>query len=118
MRTFGERLRWAIENADPPISIRELARRIGLQYQSVQHLLDPGRFAKGSRYTHQFARVLGVSPEWLATGKGRPRQKGISPIDQRAAVREAMQTAAVLLAQLERLADALEEPEKKSNGRA
>lgn len=118
MRTFGERLRWALENADPPISIRELARRAGLQYQSVHYLLDPDRNAKASRYTHQFARILGVSPEWLATGKGRPHQKGMSRVDQRNAVQEAMQTAAVLLAQLQRLADALEEPEKKSNGRA
>lgn len=105
-------------NADPPVSIRELARRVGLQYQSIQYLLDPGRNAKGSRHTYALARILGVSPVWLATGRGKPHQKGISRVDQQTALRDAMQTAAVLLAQLERLADALEEPEKKSNGKA
>ncbi|QKS60869.1 hypothetical protein [Cupriavidus gilardii] len=107
-----------MENADPPVSLRELARRVGLQYQSVQYLVDPGRNAKGSRHTEALARALGVSPTWLATGRGKPHQKGMPRFDQRAALRDAMQTAAVLLAQLERLADALDEPEKKGNGKA
>lgn len=95
--------------------MRELARRVGVQYQSIQHLLDPLRYAKGSKHTYQMARILGVSPTWLATGKGKPTRKA-PRVDQRVALLEAMQTAAVLLPQLQQLAASMDEHER--NGKA
>lgn len=97
--------------------MRELARRVGIRYQSIQYLCDPGRQAKGSRHTDALARALGVSPTWLSTGKGKPTRK-TPRIDQRTALLEAMQTAAVLLAQLQQLVAAAEEQEKNGNGKA
>ncbi|WP_420869384.1 helix-turn-helix transcriptional regulator [Cupriavidus gilardii] len=49
-----------------------LAARIGVRAQSINYLCNPSRNPKSSRHTYAIARVLGVSPEWLATGVGSP----------------------------------------------
>ncbi|CAN7303711.1 hypothetical protein LJR296_001420 [Cupriavidus necator] len=109
MYTYGERLRWAMAQTEPPTSGRALALRVGIRPQSIHHLLDPARNAKGSRYTHAIARALGVSAEWLATGKGRPHKEGEPQVDQREAIETCLQTARALVAELERLTRILEE---------
>lgn len=109
MYTYAERLRWAMQQTEPPTSRRALAQRVGVEYQSIQYLADPNRNAKGSRYTDEIARALGVSSQWLATGKGKPSRTRRPAVDQRPALRECIRATRVLLAQLERIVQALDE---------
>lgn len=109
MYTYGERLRWAMAQTEPPTSGRALALRVGIRPQSIHHLLDPARNAKGSRHTHAIARALGISAEWLATGRGRPHKEGEPQVDHREAVANCLQTARALVVELERLTRVLEE---------
>ncbi|NSX14991.1 hypothetical protein HTY52_12985 [Cupriavidus taiwanensis] len=110
MYTYGERIRWAMAQTKPPTSGRALARRIGIQPQSIHYLCSPGSNAQGSRHTPAIARALGVSPEWLATGQGSPyKRNGRHQVDHREAVANCLRTAQQLLVELERLARALDE---------
>lgn len=109
MYTYAERLRWAMDQTEPPTTRHGLARHIGVRYQSIQYLCDPNRNAKGSRHTPAIARVLGVSSEWLATGAGSPRKKASGRTVQRDAIADCILAAHRLLAELERLARALDE---------
>jgi len=109
MRTFADRLRWAMQQTEPPTSRRALAQRVGIEYQSIQYLADPNRNAKGSRHTDEIARALGVSAQWLATGKGRPTRGRRPQPDQRPALQECIRDVRQLLARLERIAQSLED---------
>ncbi|URF02817.1 hypothetical protein [Cupriavidus campinensis] len=109
MYTYAERLRWAMQQTEPPTSRRALALRVGIEYQSIQYLADPNRNAQGSRHTEAIARALGVSAQWLATGKGKPHRGRKQPIDQRAALHDCIRATRELLARLERIAQALED---------
>lgn len=71
MDTYAERLNWAMARHEPPLGQSDLARLTGIKPQAVQYLCDPKRAARGSKHTPQLAAALGVSPHWLATGKGR-----------------------------------------------
>lgn len=73
MSSYRERLEWAMKRADG-ISQSELARRVGIKPQSIQHLLDPKKNALGSSHTPNIAKALGVSSNWLASGEGGPLQ--------------------------------------------
>ncbi|MFC4340964.1 hypothetical protein [Cupriavidus numazuensis] len=108
MYTFGERLRWAMARMEPPMSGRALAHRIGIRPQSIHYLLDPARNAQGSRHTSAIARVLGVSGDWLASGKGRPYEKGERQADPQEVVASCLASAKQLVADLERLIRLLE----------
>jgi len=66
MDTFATRLKYARERAG--LNQSELARRIGIKPQSIQHI-ESGSTQK-SRYTLEIANVLGVSVEWLVYGEG------------------------------------------------
>lgn len=61
---FGERLRMAMAHAR--INQVDLAEKVGIKQPSVAYLLDPQKKATGSQYTPRFARVLGVSVDWLS----------------------------------------------------
>lgn len=108
MYTYGERLRWAMAQTDPPTSGRALALRVGIRPQSIHHLLDPARNAKGSRHTNAIAKALGVSADWLSTGTGRPYKSDIPLTDQRDAVAKCLSTARSLVLELERLQRAID----------
>ena len=68
MKTYGERLGWAMRRADMDQSA--LARRVGIKQPSIAHLLSPQ--AKKSGFTPMIARILRVDAEWLASGRGSP----------------------------------------------
>lgn len=115
MYTYAERLRWAMDQTAPPTTLRGLARQIGVRYQSIQYLRDPNRNAKGSRHNDAIANALGISAQWLATGKGKS-QLGKRPCpDPRPALRDCIRSARSLLGQLERLAAALDETSHTGN---
>src|SRR5689334_19528854 len=69
--TYRERLLWAMARKGIT-NQSELARRIDVKPQSIQHLLDPKKNAQGSAHTAKIATVLDVSAEWLASGVGSP----------------------------------------------
>jgi transcriptional regulator with XRE-family HTH domain len=71
LKTYRERLLWAMKEAKLT-SQSELARRVGVKPQSIQHLLDPNKNAQGSSHTARIAEELNVSANWLATGEGSP----------------------------------------------
>jgi phage repressor protein C with HTH and peptisase S24 domain len=75
MKTYGERLAWAMRRAD--LDQSELARRVGIKQPSIAHLLSPE--AKKSGHTPVIARVLRIDAEWLATGRGSPELKHTLP---------------------------------------
>lgn len=64
--TYGKRLRKAL--AEAGYSQSGLARAIGVRPQAIQHLC--GETAQWSKHTHEIASVLGVRPDWLASGVG------------------------------------------------
>ena len=66
METYADRLKHAIGLSGMTQS--ELARRVGIHAQAVQYVCS-GRGQRAG-YTVEFARALGVSAEWLATGEG------------------------------------------------
>jgi len=71
MNSYADRLNHAMNLI--PISQVELARNVGIKQQSIQYLCS-GK-AAGSKHTAKIAQILGVRPQWLATGEG-PMQEG------------------------------------------
>lgn len=74
MSTYSERLAKAMaaRGLDPTKSQSVLAKLVGhgCKPQNIQHLLDPNKNAKSSKYTARIAAVLKVDPEWLAYETG------------------------------------------------
>ncbi len=65
--TLGERLRSARETAN--LSQSELARKVGLSPQAIQHI-ESDKTVR-TRYVNQIAGVLSVSALWLESGEGQ-----------------------------------------------
>lgn len=66
MNNFGDRLKAALKHAQ--MTQQELANRVGISQQLINYATSPR--AKGSKYSLQMAKALGVSAEWLSAGKG------------------------------------------------
>ncbi|MPW54137.1 XRE family transcriptional regulator [Moraxella catarrhalis] len=77
MGTLGDRLKVARENKN--LSQQEVAERAGMS-QPTYYKIESGK-TKRTTYLNDLARVLGVNPNWLATGEGsiHPLQSNISP---------------------------------------
>lgn len=71
MSTLGERLRLARENKN--LSQQEVASRAGIS-QPTYYKIESGK-TKRTTYLHELAQVLGVDPQWLATGEGEMTSK-------------------------------------------
>lgn len=71
-KTYADRLAYAMQHAGKT-NQSELAREVSaisaskVTPQTIQHLVSEG---KGSTHNAKLAKVLGVSPLWLETGKG------------------------------------------------
>lgn len=59
------------------LGIPQLAERLGISFQAVAKVRDGGAF--GSANNIKAAKLLGLNPEWLATGKGPVRAGENSP---------------------------------------
>ncbi|MDE4918183.1 MULTISPECIES: helix-turn-helix domain-containing protein [Cupriavidus] len=74
MSTYADRLYLAMttRGLSPNHDQSELARRVGMgcKPQSIQHLLDPNKNAKSSKYSARIAQVLDVDVQWLTYGTG------------------------------------------------
>lgn len=75
MNTYAERLSWAMRcrGMSPQTDQSLLAKRVGppCKPQNIQHLLDPNKNAKSSKYTPRIADVLRCDVLWLADGSGK-----------------------------------------------
>lgn len=65
---YGERLKQARDYAK--LSQIELANRVGIKQPSLSYLENPNSNATGSEHTVRFARICGVSVDWLADEVG------------------------------------------------
>lgn len=78
MDTYAERLKWAMSHHSPPMNQSDLARAISdridldITPQSIQHLCDAKKNAKGSNHNSIIAEILSVDPVWLAYNIGSP----------------------------------------------
>lgn len=74
MKHYSERLAYAMTCRDmsPADHQTHLSRLVGhgCKPQNIQHLLDPDKRAKSSKYTPMIAAVLQCDTVWLATGNG------------------------------------------------
>lgn len=70
---YHERIAYLI-GTTKGMSQSELARRLGISQQSINHLATK---AKGSTHNSKIAQIFGVSPVWLETGKG-PKEQSIT----------------------------------------
>lgn len=72
MKTYAERLAYAMRRAglEPHSDQSTLARMVGYgcKPQNIQHLLDPNKNAKSSKYTPRIAEVLDCDVNWLSYG--------------------------------------------------
>lgn len=75
MKTFTERLNFAMENAG--VSQATLASAIGVSQPSIWKLVT-GK-TQTSRNVIEIAKVLGVRPEWLASGDGVMKSDNVNP---------------------------------------
>ncbi|WP_159086377.1 hypothetical protein [Burkholderia mayonis] len=75
MNTYAERLAWAMKcrGLSPQTDQSLLAKRVGApcKPQNIQHLLDPNKNAKSSKYTPRIADILRCDVLWLAEGTGK-----------------------------------------------
>lgn len=69
---YGERLKMARVEAE--ITQADLAEKCGIAQPTISELETTD--AGGSAYTTRFARVLGVSPDWLADEIGEMKPEG------------------------------------------
>lgn len=76
MKDFYQRLAHAMacRQMTPADHQTHLARLVGhgCKPQNIQHLLDPAKHARSSKYTPMIASVLQCDTVWLATGNGTP----------------------------------------------
>ena len=68
MVEYSERLKTAMAHAN--MKTRALSDAIGMTYQGVKKVLDGKSNAFSAENNSRAAAVLGVSPDWLATGAG------------------------------------------------
>lgn len=66
--TYGARLAQAMAAAQ--ITAKALADRLGISYQAVRKAMDGRSKSLSAENNSRAAAVLGVSPDWLATGLG------------------------------------------------
>lgn len=72
---YSYRLEAAMKQAG--IGTADLARAMGISYQAVRKVILGGQF--GTENNAAAAKLLGVSSDWLATGKGEAKPAGVAP---------------------------------------
>lgn len=101
MKTYGERLAWALERSGK--SGAELARQLGVTKSAVYQVTGGQSASLSAPNSAKAAKWLDVDHYWLATGEGSPRPRDLSPM----AVDVARQFDAVPLTKQESLYAAL-----------
>ncbi|PLP96933.1 hypothetical protein CYJ10_29255 [Cupriavidus pauculus] len=72
----------SVRGMSPHTDQSQLARRVGMgcKPQNIQHLLDPNKNAKSSKYTPRIAEVLQIDPQWLSYETGTPPVAGVDAV--------------------------------------
>jgi SOS-response transcriptional repressor LexA len=76
MATLGMRVRKLLK--EKGMTQAELARAVGTKQQTISYICAAEHEATASRYTIKIAEILGVNPNWLATGEGSPSDPTVS----------------------------------------
>lgn len=76
MVEYSERLKAAMDRAQ--MKTRALSDAIGVSYQGVKKVIDGKSNAFSAENNSRAAAILGVSPDWLATGNGAMLPGGAS----------------------------------------
>lgn len=76
--TYGGRLRWALKKAK--MNQSQLADKLSLKPQAIQHLCDPKKNAQGSIHNARISKILNVSAIWLENNEGSPTIESNSKI--------------------------------------
>jgi len=75
------------------MEVADLARAIGVSFQAVAKVRDGGSF--GSANNFKAAKFFGLTPEWLATGKGAKHRQDVTPPGGEASVPDVAVSAPV-----------------------
>lgn len=78
MKTYGERLGWALERVHK--SGAELARDLGVTKSAIYQVTGGQSASLTAPNSARAARILGVDHHWLATGEGSPNPLRLSPM--------------------------------------
>lgn len=76
MTTLGSRIRDLLR--EHGMTQAELARAVGAKQQTISYICAAEHEATASRYTIKIAEILGVNPNWLATGEGSRNDPTVS----------------------------------------
>ncbi|WP_131727714.1 hypothetical protein [Achromobacter xylosoxidans] len=79
IQTYSERLTLAMQRRG--VNVTALAKALGLTYQGVKRVVDGHSKAFTAANNEEAAKYLGVSPGWLATGKGDMESGAINAND-------------------------------------
>lgn len=82
MVEYSERLKAAMTRAQ--VKTRTLSDAIGMSYQGVKKVIDGKSNAFSAENNSRAAAVLGVNPDWLATGQGQMTSeidKNVKPVE-------------------------------------
>ena len=71
----SDRIRWARENQLPPMSQRELARRVGVSPRTIQMMETEQSGTTRSRYADKVASALEVAFKWVMDEQGSPFER-------------------------------------------
>lgn len=78
MVEYRDRLKQAMDEAKPKVSIAALARAMGISYQAVKKVVDGASNSFSAENNSRAAKLLGVSSDWLASGR-LPKTAAPSP---------------------------------------
>ena len=68
MRTYADRLKWAMDQKG--VGPSELARACGIRPQAISQQLSGESKSASAKNLLRIARILNVNAEWLAAGSG------------------------------------------------
>lgn len=78
IHTYSDRLILAMERRG--VNVTALSKAVGLTYQGVKRVVDGQSKAFTAANNEMVARYLGVSPGWLATGRGDMEDESVSSV--------------------------------------
>lgn len=80
---YCERLQKAMDAKS--MSRQDLAAAMGISYQAVRKVLTGGTKAFSAEHNSKAASLLGVDPDWLATGRSSANRQAPAPAQAREA---------------------------------
>lgn len=89
MVDYSDRLTASMQQAG--VSVTRLAARLGVSYQAVKKVLDGKSKCFSAENNARAAALLGISPDWLVTGKGDSAARSLStPIQRQSSLEDSL----------------------------